>query len=131
MNQMEARGFEEKGFLYVAVAYGFFLIWFFAMRFNIQSETGVLSSYAPANLDEEVWGIANAMRWDYGMPVDVKYVRRPDAQKSIADINDVEMFVMKRKVNKEKMERRTVAVRTLFSHMTGFACIHAGCALQQ
>jgi len=24
-----------------------------------------------------------------------------------------------------------VAARTLFSHMTGFACIHAGCALQQ
>lgn len=124
-------GVEHHGFFFVGICYSFFLCWFAAMHVMIRHETNTLTSYAPANLNEESWTIANAMRWDYGMPVETKYVRKPDAKRSIADINNVEMFVMKIKSNKNKMERRTVAVRTLFSHMTGFACIHAGGALQQ
>jgi len=123
-------GLVESGYLLVLVAYTFFLVWFAAMQVVIGLETGAYATYAPINLLEETWTIANAMRWDYGMTVDPKYVRAPDARKSIADINQTELFVTKRKTEKEKMERRAIAVRTLFSHMTGFACIHAGVHLQ-
>jgi len=121
---------EENGFFLVLISYTCFLLWFAAMQIGIGIETGSFSQYAPANLTQETWVIANAMRWDFGMTIDTKYVRMPEASKSIAVINETELFVMKRQSQKEQMERRTIAVRTLFSHMAGFACIHAGSMMQ-
>jgi len=126
----EQFGMVNGGYCLVLIGYTFFLMWFAAMQAVLGHTTGANAPYVPANLLEETWTIANAMRWDYGMRVDPNYVRAPGAIKSIADMNQTELFVMKRRTEKEKMERRTVAARTLFSHMTGFACIHAGSQLQ-
>mmetsp|Transcript_49930 Transcript_49930/g.79326 ORF Transcript_49930/g.79326 Transcript_49930/m.79326 type:complete len:753 (+) Transcript_49930:120-2378(+) len=126
----EALHFERGGFTLVIISYVFFLLWLIATEVLIGNETGSCTSYIHANLFEEVWVIANAMRYDYGSKMDTKFVRNPDAMKSIADFNGCELFVHKRPIHKEQTERRTVALRTLFSHMTGFAAIHAGGQLQ-
>jgi len=126
----EFLGMGGNGYFYLLISYTFFLCWFALMQVVIAYETGSLGAYAPADLNEETWCIANAMRWDYGHAIDPKFVRTQTAAKSIADINDTELFVMKRKTKLDQMQTKTLAMRTLFSHMTGFACIHAGGELQ-
>ncbi|CAE7592724.1 aspA, partial [Symbiodinium pilosum] len=78
----------------------------------------------------EAWVVADSLRADHGDEVEEKKVRTKTGMRSVAWIEGVEVFVEKRRLNYERNLMNVKAWAQLLAHLSGFAALEAGGALQ-
>lgn len=116
------------------MAYGTFIVLFLLLQGIVMTISGAYfhCQMATGDLEHEAWQIADNLRSDFGQTVEESHVRVSDvpASRSVALIDNVEVFVHKRKDNYEQADRYLKSWGVLLSHLTGFAAIRAGGYLQ-
>lgn len=122
----------EKQIIRVACGFAIFVFWYVIMQaavaYNCNVETILLPCFRRRNqpLKQEKWVIADGLRGDDGTIVEAHKIEHLGLSKSIATIDNVEVFVASKDINEEVRERRAKCWGTLFAHMAGFAMISAG-----
>lgn len=114
------------------MAYGTFVVLFLLLQGMVMTVSGAYVHWQTAtqDLEHQAWQIADNLRSDFGQTVDESCVREKKAGRSVALIENVEVFVHKRKVNYESADRYLKSWGVLLSHLTGFAAIRAGGYMQ-
>mmetsp|Transcript_20401 Transcript_20401/g.62009 ORF Transcript_20401/g.62009 Transcript_20401/m.62009 type:complete len:510 (+) Transcript_20401:195-1724(+) len=115
--------------LVVVINFALFLVWFIMLQLTIAVVSGANCEGGTVHLNREAWVVADSLRADYGEEVHTE-VRNPVGQKSIAVLGGLEVFVQKSKVLREFRESQMKCYATLLAHMTGFAAINFGGAVQ-
>lgn len=124
-----------KGFapwLQLSIKFGHMLLYIFAMQLTIGLISGMICDDGPdrANLDEEVWTIADGLRADFGRamkPAEVEKIRNKTGKRSVwIDPYNVEVPVVRILEELQKRKRRMRCFGMLLAHMSGFAAINAG-----
>jgi len=122
---------EEMNGVECVRAYLLFILAFSTLQLAAKLISGAYCDCCcPVDMSEEAWVVADSLRADHGDEVDEKQVRTKTGQRSVAWIEGVEVFVERRKLN---LERSTINVRAwaqLLAHLSGFAALEAGGALQ-
>jgi hypothetical protein len=103
-----------------------------SLQLTLAYVSGTIFEGPTHKLDEEEWCMADALRSDFGTPVDEKKgaVRNKSGKKSVVVMKGIEVPVELCKRHLVQRERMMKCFGTLFAHMSGFAAINAGGTLQ-
>eukprot|EP00931_Biecheleriopsis_adriatica_P087052 TRINITY_DN61574_c0_g1_i1.p1 TRINITY_DN61574_c0_g1~~TRINITY_DN61574_c0_g1_i1.p1 ORF type:complete len:600 (-),score=112.15 TRINITY_DN61574_c0_g1_i1:113-1870(-) len=117
--------------LEIVRAYSMYLVLFLLLQLAVKIVSGAYCDCCcPVDLEAAVWVVADNLRADFGDGVPEEWVRNRTGNRSVAVIDNVEVFVEKRHLNMEKTKRRLKAWAMMMAHLCGFAAIEAGGSLQ-
>lgn len=112
--------------------YGLFLCWFIALHVVTAVSAGLFGGgVSPFELDQDHWVVEDSLRSSHQEEVPPGSIATKQWGLGICMGSDgYPVFARKRKLLREKLDRRLRCWATIMAHTTGFASISAGVALQ-